>query len=319
MQIACPNCTTSYEIAASALGDVGRMVRCVRCNEQWFEPARADEIAEAGDSRDPGRQHAAVDNGFDSAPADGEVRRPPEWSDADAQWSSGDAGGDAASPVSPLLRAQDEVEFAPPPEMPTLADAPPIAPYHQGEAGPPAAADADGGPDYFELRRRRQSRAGKKSARRGPIVTLPRAIAVMAGLIVCLLLMRADVVRLLPQTASLYAAIRLPINLRGLTFENVKTVTEEQDGTSVLTISGTIRNVTRGPVDVPRIRFAVRNSAGADIYSWIAAPERTKLSAGEFFAFHTRLASPPAEGRGVFVRFVQRSDFVAADHGDMSR
>jgi hypothetical protein len=37
---------------------------------------------------------------------------------------------------------------------------------------------------------------------------------------------RSEVVHYLPQTASLFAAIGLPINLRNLKFENVKISTE---------------------------------------------------------------------------------------------
>jgi predicted Zn finger-like uncharacterized protein len=323
MQIACPNCTTSYEIAASALGDVGRMVRCVRCNEQWFEPAHAHEMAEV--------EAGADSHPYDGLQAGGEEAHPlPEggvqerqiqddWSHPEIRWTAEhDTRTDEPDRVSPLLRAQDEIEFATPETVMPAADVPPIAPYEQGDgalhtaAAPQGAADPDAEPDYFEVRRRRQARSDKNKKKQGPVVTLPRAIAAMAGLIVCLLLMRADVVRLLPQTASLYAAIGLPINLRGLVFEDVKIVTEEQDGTPVLTIEGKIRNITRGQVDVPRLRFATRNAADADIYSWTAIPERTKLNPGEYFAFHTRLASPPAESKGVSVRFVQRSDFVAS-------
>ena len=36
MQIVCPNCTTSYQIADAAIGDDGRSVRCVRCQTVWL-------------------------------------------------------------------------------------------------------------------------------------------------------------------------------------------------------------------------------------------------------------------------------------------
>jgi predicted Zn finger-like uncharacterized protein len=321
MQIVCPNCTTSYEIAASALGDVGRRVRCVRCNVQWFEPARAQEMA-AADTGSPAQDDLQTAGGEARPLAESGVpgrKMQDDWSHPEVRWSvEGDTHMGTSDRVSPLSRTQDEVEFATPGTIVAVSDAPSIAPYEQGDgtlsadATPSGAADPDADPDYLEAQRRRQTRSGKKKRKQGPLVTLPRAIAAMAGLIVCLLLMRTDVVRLLPQTASLYSAIGLPINLRGLVFENVKIVSDEQDGTLVLTIEGQIRNITRRPVDVPRLRFATRNSAGADIYSWTAMPERAKLNPGEYFAFHTRLASPPSESNAVSVRFVQRSDFMAS-------
>ena len=35
MQIVCPNCTTSYQIADAAVGAAGRTVRCARCQTTW--------------------------------------------------------------------------------------------------------------------------------------------------------------------------------------------------------------------------------------------------------------------------------------------
>src|SRR3954467_11979545 len=35
MQIVCPNCKTSYQIADTAIGASGRSVRCVRCQTLW--------------------------------------------------------------------------------------------------------------------------------------------------------------------------------------------------------------------------------------------------------------------------------------------
>ena len=68
---------------------------------------------------------------------------------------------------------------------------------------------------------------------------------------------RSDVVRWLPQTASLYAAIGLPVNLRGLVFANVTTERETNDGVEVLVVQGSIVNNFKRAVDVPRLRFSV--------------------------------------------------------------
>src|ERR1051326_1175191 len=35
MQIVCPNCKTSYQLADAAIGANGRSVRCVRCRTLW--------------------------------------------------------------------------------------------------------------------------------------------------------------------------------------------------------------------------------------------------------------------------------------------
>lgn len=322
MQIACPNCTTSYEIAASALGEVGRMVRCVQCHEQWFATALVYETAEAA-APSPheaafGHAHAGDDNSWDIRDRSGHPSALEEdWTHTSAQWSADPRMEEDIRPAR--LPAEEEIAFVEPADNLAAVESPATVPYgHEdgfaaGGEGQPRDADPGAEPDYFEIRRQRQARARKKK-QPGPWVTLPRAIAAMAALIAGLVLMRADVVRLLPQTASLYGALGFNINLRGLVFENVKSAMDVQDGVPVLMIEGTIRNVTRETREVPRLRFSMRNGAGADIYSWTAVAERTQLKANENFAFRSRLASPPAESKGVFVRFVQRRDFVTASH-----
>jgi len=45
MQLTCPNCSTRYILAASALGPEGRQVRCANCGNEWFaEPPEPEEI-----------------------------------------------------------------------------------------------------------------------------------------------------------------------------------------------------------------------------------------------------------------------------------
>jgi hypothetical protein len=122
---------------------------------------------------------------------------------------------------------------------------------------------------------------------------------------------RSDVVRWLPQTASLYAAIGLPVNLRGLVFANVTTERETNDGVEVLVVQGTIVNNFKRAVEVPRLRFSVRYQGGYEVYSWTALPSRNVLLPGESLPFSSRLASPPREGDRVEVRFFNRRDLSA--------
>ena len=101
-----------------------------------------------------------------------------------------------------------------------------------------------------------------------------RRVLALIAINIALVGWRADVVRWFPQTASLYAAIGLPVNLRGLVFANVTTEKESQDGVQVLVVEGKIVNAARHAVDVPRLRFAVRNDSGHEIYTWTALPDQ---------------------------------------------
>ena len=115
----------------------------------------------------------------------------------------------------------------------------------------------------------------------------------------------------MPQTASLYAAIGLPVNLRGLAFENIKTLREVQDGVPMLVVEGEIVGTTARHTEVPRLRFAVVDGSGKEIYAWTARPARSLLPPGEALPFRSRLASPPADAHGISVRFFNRHDAQA--------
>jgi hypothetical protein len=102
----------------------------------------------------------------------------------------------------------------------------------------------------------------------------------------------------------------MPVNLRGLTFDGLATTTEQHDGVPILVVEGNIVNVTGKTSSVPHLRFAVRNAAHQEIYSWTAVSSRAILPPGEAVAFRSRLASPPPDAHDVMVRFVNRYDIL---------
>jgi hypothetical protein len=119
---------------------------------------------------------------------------------------------------------------------------------------------------------------------------------------------RADLVWAIPQTASFFALLGLPVNLRGVHFDRLAATAERRDGEPVLVVQGAIRNSTAESADVPLLRFAIRNAEHQEIYSWTAAPTHERLSAGRRLAFRSELILPPADTRDVQVRFVDRDD-----------
>ena len=145
-----------------------------------------------------------------------------------------------------------------------------------------------------------------------PAVTkVPLAIVALVTLCAALLGLRKDIVRHAPQLASFYSAIGLPVNLRGLTFTDLKIGNEIHDGVPVLVVEGMIVSMVSMPVDVPRLRFTLRSATGAEVYAWTAQPSQAVLGAFETMPFRSRLASPPAEGHDIQVRFFTRRDAVA--------
>jgi predicted Zn finger-like uncharacterized protein len=115
--------------------------------------------------------------------------------------------------------------------------------------------------------------------------------------------LRAAIVRLWPQAAGIYAAVGLPVNERGLDLKHLQ-VNLVHDGTqALLVVDGEIANKRSGDTPVPKIKLAVRDAAGHEIYTWDEASPKPRLRSGETIAFRARLVAPPAEGHDIFVRF----------------
>ncbi|MDC9700867.1 MAG: zinc-ribbon domain-containing protein [Alphaproteobacteria bacterium] len=108
-----------------------------------------------------------------------------------------------------------------------------------------------------------------------------------------LFLARVSVVRLLPGTARLYAAIGYPVNLRGLEFHQTKYKWMVENGLPVLVIQGTVSNITDSLQAVPPLRLALFNEDGVEIYRWTAKVKKQKLRPNEQIKFSTKLITPP--------------------------
>ncbi len=322
MLITCTNCATSYEVSAASLGPTGRSVRCARCQHTWFaanteamadvaQAHRADLawIAETPPGGGPPQAEAPPDAGFDpnvwpDAAADSAQAQSTQADSAQGA-SAPPASADAPMPAEPSEATPASEADAPQPFY--VNDAPPLAPT---ELPPMPAAELPAHEDIELVAARRDHRQAAQR-RRWQRSVWTSAILGLGVINLMLFGWRADVVRLMPQTASLFAAIGLPVNLRGLVFTNVTTGRETHEGVEVLVVEGDIVNNTTRAVEVPRLRFAVHNPMGHELYSWTALPNRNALRPGELLPFSTRLASPPRDSDRVEVRFFNRRDLVA--------
>lgn len=211
-------------------------------------------------------------------------------------------------------------------DISTLRDAEPVAILGAPSIVPPAAYDdalprpektiEDNGEDNGEdiesfAARRPQLRSNRWHQRWPRPPVLPLAIMALFTATAVLIGWRKDVVYFAPQTASFYAAVGLPVNLRGLVFKDIKGTKESHDGVPILVIEGMIASATSHPVEVPQLRFALRDNNGNEIYSWTAMPSRSVLGPGEQATFRSRLASPPADGKDMVVRFFNHRDTLA--------
>jgi hypothetical protein len=114
---------------------------------------------------------------------------------------------------------------------------------------------------------------------------------------------RAPIVGVLPAAAPVYAALGLKVNLRHMEVFGVNARLVEEDGRRILLVEGQIKNTGAVARTPPRMRLAVEDANGREIYFWTAAPTKSRLNPGENATFRARLAAPPEEGKDVRVRF----------------
>jgi len=284
MHIICPHCTTSYGINVATLGAAGRTVRCSRCKEVWL--ARPEDAIES----------------VAQVPAMAAAGQATSRSDVADEWATMAREDAAQTPVvdSPSISAampQDDTIRV------TEVDWTTAARHHADDAG-------DDKPSHSRLR------ALFSLPPFPPIpilrgVNLTTACGAMAALVLALIILRNDVVRLLPGTAAFYKVVGLEVNLRGLAFKDLKITHESVEGKPVLVIEGMIVGEAKKPVELPRLRFSVRDAQGAEIYAWNAVLEQPVLKPGERAWFKSRLASPPPEGRNIDIRFFNKRDLAA--------
>jgi predicted Zn finger-like uncharacterized protein len=316
MLIVCPNCASSYMIDPAAVGAAGRAVRCARCKASWHVGGPKDEpdvtalvgdvIAETkGEAPSPTRAKAPRPAAATQQAAGDSRPEPAEHGETTAATESQVPPVEPPSSVPAFTEART-IE----PEPAVITDAPSLVPAIEHDPLPEAAdaaLDSEEG-DSFDARRLQMQMRRKKPRRSSRWTAV---ILVLVAFNAALVGARNDVVRSLPQTASLFAAIGLPVNLRGLKFANVRISKEAQDGTSTLTVAGVILSEVGKAVEVPRLRFAARNATGQEVYTWTLPPPRSILGPGERLEFRSQIPAPPAEASDVLVRFVTAQDAVA--------
>lgn len=328
MLIVCPNCATSYDVEVASLRPDGRRVRCVRCRAIWqAEIPHKEKLLAAAEALEPARQGA--DAPGDIAAASVAADPVAASAGADRPGIDGTAFDEAAAeaPTPGLMDAlpqPDEVSASADgaSENSTVeVDSPPTAPFDPEEGrlpvdieAAPAAPPDDAPEDVESVAARHYPRPHKRARWQWPLTRLQSAMLALIVIDAIVVGWRGDFVRALPQTASFYAWLGLPVNVRGLDFDGLITSTEQHDGVPILVVGGKILNVTGKTESVPHLRFAVRNAARQEIYSWSAVPPQSVVAAGHAIAFQTRLASPPPDSHDVLIRFVNRYDILTGAH-----
>jgi predicted Zn finger-like uncharacterized protein len=312
MLIVCPSCATSYDVKPASLSSDGRQVRCARCRTVWHaEPRQPEQVLTAATDIAPGMEDA-TETGIIAQDA----------GDSAGRWLQSDSFAGGGSHIEPPVHdsAGQDAGFEVSVAEVAGVDASSIAPADGENGFQPSNGDvlADQrqtpAEDIESLAARRRRRSVKRSSQSWPLSRLHSAVLALALLDVFVIGWRTDIVRAMPQTASFYSSLGLPVNLRSLTFDDVATTIEQHEGVRILVVAGNVFNGGRKSQEVPRLKFVVRNAARQEIYAWTAVPSRASLGPGEAVAFQTRLASPPPDAHDLILRFVNRHDIMSGTH-----
>ncbi|GAA6155516.1 zinc-ribbon domain-containing protein [Pyruvatibacter sp. HU-CL02332] len=282
MIITCPECETRYTVKAAAFKAPGRKVRCASCNNEWFQappedapkPVELEEPVEAAPAPEPepAPETAAA------APA--------------AEEATDETPQEAPAVAKPVIKRPAAVEETAIPEEEFSAS--------DGDLNDDVAASK---PAKFK-----PTAAPKRS--RGELVGWAALVLFVVAFFGSAWAFRGDIARYWPSTASLYELIGTPVAEQGMEFRQVVYESAVENGLTVLSIRGEIVNVAEERGSVPRVRVALRDAEGQELYHYFFAIPEAELDAGATAEFVTRLSSPPAAARDLVLRFVEPGEYT---------
>jgi predicted Zn finger-like uncharacterized protein len=143
-------------------------------------------------------------------------------------------------------------------------------------------------------------------------------LAQVAGWVVLLLMVasigwasvqyRETIAGVWPPSASVYAFLGMPVNVRGIALVDVAYHQVVEDGQQILSVTGKVVNISDHELPVPIIRVALSDQAKRELYHWTFDVGVQTLKPGGESPFVTRLSSPPPDARNVDIRFAAAGD-----------
>jgi len=341
MRIECPSCPTSYELDANAIPAKGRKLRCGKCSTIWrvmppepepakeesntfgtedlaaFEAEFSETEPDTGDDEDGMAAAFEKMNAEDNSEEDGPGEDGSE-DEAGEDLPSNDGSGDEEA--KPGILAGLDADLFTSEGIRKVSDGDDDGSDGNGNGAgkesiatieatvASALAEANEVRSIEAMAARKEKKGGKpsKSATRRlftgkmlGIASLAASLALVAGLV----LARAPIVRAVPDLASLYAAIGLEVNLRGLAFRDIRMLRDVSNGSPVFVVEGLIENVSGRTIRLPEVLFSLRDDAKSELFSWTNRLSLTALPPGEVTRFKTELTTAPAIATDILVRF----------------
>lgn len=142
-------------------------------------------------------------------------------------------------------------------------------------------------------------------------LTVPLILASLCAASTAALGARERLVAMAPVLAPVYAAIGLPVNVRGLAIENVSARLADIGDKRFLVVEGSVVNLRATDAASPDLRIALRGADGRELYVWTARAAKARLAKGEQARFAARLEAPPDGVKDAIVKFVAAGEKTA--------
>ncbi len=317
--LSCPECSSTFRVSEKAIGDTGRMVRCAQCKHEWLanrldlrpDPATADEIAEEAkldipqadipqvdDTADPNAAFQALMGGA-PIPVEAEetvseeVKAEPvkpygttfDFNDTEVPASEDDSESDA------LQESTDDVSA----ELPEDKVQEDIAADTQEDDAEDDIPDVETlFPNVADITAQEKAKLAAQYRHKARLLYVANAACVLLVLVTAFIAFRSEILRIMPYTKPLYAAVGYhPTN--EMTLADIVFSRNEIRGESHYSVKGNIVNREDKAAPTPSIRARLLDDENDVVGEWNLSKDDT-LEAMQSKAFNARKLRSNAEG-----------------------
>ncbi|MEM6534064.1 MAG: MJ0042-type zinc finger domain-containing protein [Pseudomonadota bacterium] len=169
------------------------------------------------------------------------------------------------------------------------------------EGAAPSPQSRQGAHEAYRLKvRERRRRKSRSIALMSWVSTVAAAAAIVGGSI----LLRDQVARIWPQSATAFTALGFEVNRFGLEFVDTQAERFFDGTTPILEVRGTVRNLASQTVAAPRVRVVLLNDEGTEVARAIAPVSPSNIPGEAMAQFLARVENPPFEAFELELSFV---------------
>lgn len=326
----CPECEKKYVLSSSALGDDGKVVRCVNCAHEWFqEPTQDPYISEPeaeeedisddemfddeaieerlghffddDDESDDFEQRAEIEEDDDDYQAMPAQEKPLE--EIIREISENASGQESEELVNDIT---DEVEMAIPKGVKPIQDDADAQGVQIGDDAKNAASIKVKSKKTKNPKKQKPPKVNKVRAEEPMMARLlgfAAAIVLFLLLFIVAIITKPQIISAWPPSAAIYelAGFSVSPDGEGLVLETLTAELSEDKKT--LTLKGSIVNLRETTVKVPPMKASFKITEEDPSNMWVITPPQNEIEAGDSMEFVATYDSPPEDISMVNISF----------------